>query len=56
MILKDVYAIVRVYSLEAEATMPGFTVYADPWALYLAGELNFLARENYSVTPKDECT
>ncbi|PVH86308.1 hypothetical protein DL98DRAFT_650337 [Cadophora sp. DSE1049] len=53
---KDVYAIIRVYSLEVEETTPGFTVYADPWALYLAGELNFLARENYSVTPKDECT
>ncbi|KAG4432653.1 hypothetical protein IFR05_011856 [Cadophora sp. M221] len=56
LIPKDVYAIVRVYSLEVEGTTPGFTVYADPWALYLAGELDFLARENYSVTPRAEST
>jgi hypothetical protein len=51
-----VYAIIRVYSLEVEETTPGFTVYADPWALYLEGELDFLARENYSVTPRVEST
>jgi hypothetical protein len=43
--------IIRVYNLDQE-TSPDFTAYVDPWAMYLAGDLNFLAQENYSVTPR----
>jgi hypothetical protein len=44
--------IIRVYNLEKE-TDPDFTAYVDPWNMYLARELNFLAVENYAVTPKE---
>ena len=47
------YVVIRVYNLDKE-TMPGFTAYVDPWAMYLARELNLLARETYSVTPKEQ--
>lgn len=49
---KNVYVVIRVYNLDKETT-PGFTIYVDPWAMYLARELDFLARENYSVIPKE---
>lgn len=52
---KDVYAIIRVYNLERETT-PSFTAYIDPWAMYSARELNFLACEAYSVTPMENRT
>jgi hypothetical protein len=47
---KDVYVVIRVFNLDRE-TNPGFTAYVDPWAMYLARELDFLAQDNYSVTP-----
>ena len=46
------YVVIRVYSLDKEMS-PGFIAYVDLWAMYLARELNFLARENYSVTPRN---
>ena len=50
---KNAYIVIRIYNLDKE-TNPDFTAYVDPWAMYLARELNFLARENYSVTPKEQ--
>jgi len=50
---KNVYVVIRVYNLDKE-TNPDFTAYVGPWAMYLGRELNFLARENYSVTPKEQ--
>ncbi|KAH6668745.1 hypothetical protein B0J14DRAFT_518033 [Halenospora varia] len=47
---KDVYVVIRVFNLDRE-TNPGFTAYVDPWAMYLARELDFLAQDIYSVTP-----
>lgn len=47
---KDVYVVIRVFNLDRE-TNPGFKAYIDPWAMYLARELDFLAQDNYSVTP-----
>jgi hypothetical protein len=47
---KDVYVVIRVFNLDRE-TNPGFAAYIDPWAMYLARELDFLAQDNYSVTP-----
>ncbi|KAF8854837.1 hypothetical protein BDZ45DRAFT_693078 [Acephala macrosclerotiorum] len=52
---ENVYVVIRVYNLDNE-TSPSFTAYVDPWAMYLARELNFLACENYSVTPKEKGT
>jgi hypothetical protein len=46
---KNVYVVVRVFNLDKE-TSPGFTAYVDPWAMYLARELDFLAQDIYSVT------
>jgi hypothetical protein len=39
-----------VFGLDSDIK-PGFTAYVDPWAMYLARELDFLAQDNYSVTP-----
>lgn len=52
---ENVYVVLRVYNLERE-TKPSFTAYVDPWAMYLARELNFLACETYSVTPRGNGT
>jgi hypothetical protein len=47
---EHVYAVIRVYNLEKQ-TEPGFTIYVDPWAMYLKDELSFLARDNYVISP-----
>jgi hypothetical protein len=48
-----VYAVVRVYNLEKQ-TEPGFTIYVDPWTMYLKDELTFLAESSYVVSPNPE--
>lgn len=40
--------VIRVFNLERE-TKPSFTAYIDPWAMYLARKLDFLAEYTYLV-------
>ena len=41
--------VVRVFNLDRE-TSPGFTAYVDPWAMYMARELDFQAQDIFFVT------
>ena len=46
----NVYIVVRVYNLEKD-TAPGFTMYLDPWSMYMNRELTFMARDIFIVSP-----
>jgi hypothetical protein len=41
--------VIRVYNLQKE-TKPEFTMYIDPWAMYLQRNLEFSATDKYAVT------
>ncbi|KAN0099174.1 hypothetical protein V8E51_012949 [Hyaloscypha variabilis] len=46
---ENVYVVIRVYNLDRPMT-PGFTVYLDPWAMYMKSELRLQAQGGYFVT------
>ena len=47
----NVYVIFRVYDLQQIGSKPNFTIYVDPWAMYLEKRLLLRAWDKYMVTP-----